>query len=201
MLPGGRETWFEISLNFSLSSPTEWSAANTEAFPFPFFSFQSDSWPSFFKNWNTQSPQMPGVQHFEIRRVNIFHTKVNCQCCRLSPQRPILGVPRCLFVLSRQLIFSPVTIFPVMEASWLKAYSPSPWWLLVLNGLSDWMILSPYFLFRHGMMLYTPNGSTVSFTFISMCPMPFPYIYFLTWGIGTSWTYFNLMGGMCVTRP
>lgn len=148
MLPGGRETWFEISLNFSLSSPTEWSAANTEAFPFPFFSFQSDSWPSFFKNWNTQSPQMPGVQHFEIRRVNIFHTKVNCQCCRLSPQRPILGVPRCLFVLSRQLIFTRYH-FPRHGSFSTKGIFSQPLvtvgseWLVWLNDFIALLSVSP----------------------------------------------------------
>ena len=70
----------ETSLNFSISSPREISAADVEkVFAFPFFS--SRVIVGLFLNWNTLSPQMPGFQHFETRRINIFHTKVNCWCC------------------------------------------------------------------------------------------------------------------------
>lgn len=70
-------------------------------------SFQSESW-TFVFYCNTLSPQMPGFQHFETRRVNIFHNLVNCQCC-LSPQSAILYVSSVL-VTSRQLSSSLVTI-------------------------------------------------------------------------------------------
>lgn len=114
----------ETSLNFSISSPREISAADVEKKFLLFHFLVSRMIVGLFFYWNTLSPQMPGFQYFETRRVNIFHTKVNCWCC-LSPACYFVSQVG-LLVISRRLIFSPITISLIMENSILNACFPSP---------------------------------------------------------------------------
>lgn len=91
-------------------------------FPLLAFSFHCGSWTFGFYG-NTLSPQMPGVQHFETRRVNISH---NLQKCCLLPRVLFFESQVCFVSLSRQLGSSLITLGPIMENPCVKCMLSQP---------------------------------------------------------------------------
>lgn len=155
-------------------------------FPLLLFRFQSDSWTYF--NWDILSPKMSVFQHFETRRVNIFHTKLNCHSVS-HPRVLFFGSQLCLLVISRQLILL-ITVSLIMEKAYIKCVlskllmTIAFWWLAWLN---DFIII----LYSQRITLYAPDDSTSHPIFIYLCHMSLSYIDILTWSICTSRISFN----------